>query len=99
MRFDPLGTSVAANALGHTSPCSRSRLRQRLTVAAPTTLVASFGKPKLIVSDNGTEFTSNAIFAVGETDRCRVALHRAGSSHAERHLRGIQRPDAGRTPQ
>ena len=37
--------------------------------------------------------------AVGEADRCRVALHRAGAPHAERHLRGIQRPDAGRTPQ
>jgi Integrase core domain len=36
-------------------------------------LIASRGKPKMIVSDNGTEFTSNAI--LGWADKARVEWH------------------------
>jgi putative transposase len=40
-------------------------------------LLIERGKPKTIVSDNGTEFTSNAIFAWGRRSQCGVALQRA----------------------
>lgn len=41
------------------------------------------GKPGMIVSDNGTEFTSNAILAWSKELPRRVALHRTGKANAE----------------
>ncbi len=38
-----------------------------------TALIAEYGKPKMIVSDNGSEFTSNAILAWA--DKARVEWH------------------------
>ena len=40
----------------------------------------------MIVSDNGTEFTSNAILAWAKEHQDRLALHRAGQADAERLL-------------
>jgi hypothetical protein len=57
------------------------------------------GYPCMVVSDNGTELTSNAMLEVAGGAPCRVALHRAGQAHAER-LRGeLQRTPPGRMPQ
>src|SRR5438105_2640870 len=42
-------------------------------------LMIERGKPKMVVSDNGSELTSNAIL----TWLSRMALHRAGQTHAE----------------
>jgi putative transposase len=36
-------------------------------------LIAERGRPKMIVSDNGSELTSNAM---GRSEPCRMALHR-----------------------
>ena len=41
-----------------------------------TMLVERRGKPRMIVSDNGTEFTSNAVLHWSKEHRVRVALHR-----------------------
>ena len=49
-----------------------------------TTLIERRGKPRMIVSDNGTEFTSNAILALGKEHTGRMALHRARQADAER---------------
>ena len=61
-------------------------------------LIAERGKPGMIVSDNGTELTSNAVLAwCGELG---VEWHyRAGQADAERLLRELQRPDARRAAQ
>lgn len=57
------------------------------------------GYPCMVVSDNGTELTSNAILRWQEDPEGRVALHRTRQTHAER-LRGkLQRPSARRVPQ
>jgi transposase InsO family protein len=48
-----------------------------------TAVIERRGKPRVIVSDNGTEFTSNAILGWGRA-RHRMALHRAGQADAER---------------
>jgi putative transposase len=45
-------------------------------------VIAKRGKPRMIVSDNGSEFTSNAIIAWA--DKAKLALHRARQAHAER---------------
>jgi putative transposase len=50
-----------------------------------------------IVSDNGTEYTSNAILAWADEHRRGLALHRAGQAPAERLQRELQRPPARRT--
>ncbi|MGY4345313.1 transposase InsO family protein [Bradyrhizobium sp. GM7.3] len=42
------------------------------------------GKPRMVVSDNGSELTSNAILVWGRPKPCRMARHRAGQTHAER---------------
>jgi hypothetical protein len=42
------------------------------------------GKPKMIVSDNGSELTSNAILTWADQARVGMTLHCAGQTHAER---------------
>ena len=44
-----------------------------------TMLVERRGKPRMIVSDNGTEFTSNAVLHWSKEHRVRLALHRTTS--------------------
>jgi putative transposase len=57
-----------------------------------TELIARRDKLGMIVSDNGTELTSNAVLAwCGEIG---MALHRTGQADAERPRRELQRPDA-----
>lgn len=63
-----------------------------------TAVIERRGKPQMIVSDNGTEFTSNAILSWTEEQR-RVALHRARQADAERLYRILQRTDARRASQ
>jgi putative transposase len=58
-------------------------------------LMIERGKPSMVVSDNGSELTSNAILAWA--DQSRMALHRAGQTLAERLHRELQRPPQGRT--
>jgi Integrase core domain len=50
-----------------------------------TALIERRGKPGMIVSDNGTEFTCNAMLTWEDQPDCLV-LHRAGKAHAERLL-------------
>ena len=57
-------------------------------------LMIQRGKPKMVVSDNGTELTSNANLGMGGSQPCRMALHSAGQTHAERLHRELQRPAA-----
>ncbi len=54
-----------------------------------TTLIERRGKPGLIVSDHGTEFTSNAMLAWSEEAGV-LALYCARQADAERYLRGLQ---------
>ena len=56
------------------------------------------GYPCLVVSDNGTELTSNAMLK-WQGPQGRLALHRAGQTDAERPGRKLQRPDARGMPQ
>jgi putative transposase len=51
-------------------------------------LMVERDKPKMVVSDNGSELTS------GSQSR-RMALHRTGQAHAECLHRELQRPAAG----
>jgi putative transposase len=62
-------------------------------------LIARRGKPKTILSDNGTELTSNAILGWTEQTPGGMALHRAGQADAERLRREIQWALAGRVPE
>ena len=64
-----------------------------------TRLIERRGKPRMIVSDNGTEFTSNAVLRWSKEHRGRVALHRTRQTDAERLHRIIQRQDARRATQ
>jgi putative transposase len=57
-------------------------------------IIARCGKPGLIVSDHGTEFTSNAMLGWTQSVRVTWHFHRAGQTDAEQHLRSLQRPDA-----
>ena len=63
-----------------------------------TALIEHRGKPGMIVSDNGTEFTSNAVFAwaretgssgipLRQESRCRTASARVQRAHARRASR------------
>lgn len=57
------------------------------------------GYPCMIVSDNGTELTSNAILAWQQQRARRMALHRTRQTDAEWLCRELQRPAARRVPQ
>ncbi len=59
-------------------------------------LITNRGRPSMIVSVNGTEFTSNAI--LGFADRQRIDWH-YGQANPERLHRELQRPAQGRTTQ
>ena len=54
------------------------------------------GRPRMLVSDNGTELTSNAILR-WQQERRWLALHRTGQAHGL--CRELQRPPARRVPQ
>ena len=58
-------------------------------------IIAQRGRPDMIVSDNGTELTSNAVLGWAD-DRRGLALHRPGQAPAERLQRELQRSAAGR---
>ena len=62
-------------------------------------LIARRGKPAMIVSDNGTEMTSRRHAGMGQPDRRRLALHRAGQAAAERLRRELQRQAPRRVPE
>ncbi len=62
-----------------------------------TALISRRGRPAMIVSDNGTEFTSTAILAWAQDHGRRLALHRAGQADPERVCGILQRADARRT--
>ena len=51
---------------------------------------AIFGTTGMIVSDNGTEPTSNTVLAWCGGDRCGMALCRAGKANAKRLRRELQ---------
>jgi transposase InsO family protein len=59
-----------------------------------TDLIARRGKPNMIVSDHGTEFTSNAILAWSKDRRVEWQLHCAGQAHVKRLRRILQWPNA-----
>ncbi len=61
-----------------------------------TALLARRGRPAMIVSDHGSEFTSNAMLGWTGENQIRLALHRARQADAERHLRELQRAHARR---
>jgi putative transposase len=54
-------------------------------------LIAARGKPKMIVSDNGSELTSNAILAWADQGRVEMALYRSRQANAEWLHRELQR--------
>lgn len=54
-----------------------------------TSLIKRLGEPGMIVSDNGTEFTSNAIFAWAEKMPIRWHCIVPGQAHAARKRRGL----------
>jgi len=56
-------------------------------------LIARRGKPGMIVSDNGTELTSNAVLKWSQ-EYCIQAPHRPRKAHAERLQRELQWPHA-----
>jgi hypothetical protein len=58
-----------------------------------TNLIGRRGKPDMIVSDNRTEFTSNATHLI-EGSPCGIALHCTGQADTERLCRELQRADA-----
>jgi len=62
-----------------------------------TDLIARRGKPGMIVSDNGTELTSNAVLEW--CGAARIEWHYTGQAHPECFRRELQRPDAGRIAQ
>src|ERR1700722_2693306 len=57
-------------------------------------IIAWRGKPDLIISDHGTEFTSNAMLAWAQSSGTAWHFHCPGKTDAERDLRGVQRPHA-----
>jgi transposase InsO family protein len=61
-------------------------------------LLVERGKPKMIVSDNGTELTSNAILRWADDHNHRLALHCARQANAECLRRILHRPADGGGP-
>ena len=59
-----------------------------------TALIKRRGKPGMIVSDNGTEFTSNAMFAWAQDNRVVWHFIAPGKAEAERLPREFQRAHA-----
>jgi hypothetical protein len=55
-------------------------------------IIAVRGRPKTIISDNGTELTSIAILAWVGPGTGRLALHRTGQADPERLRRNLQWP-------
>jgi putative transposase len=64
-----------------------------------TGLIGTRGKPGMIVSDNGTEFTSKRHTGLGKGPSGGMALHRTRPTDAERVHRVLQWPDARRASQ
>jgi transposase InsO family protein len=64
-----------------------------------TDLIERRGKPGMIVSDHGTEFTSNAMLGWAEEHRIEWHYIATGQAHAERLHRILQRQDARRAAQ
>ena len=62
-------------------------------------IVAERGKPEMIVSDNGTELTCNAMLKWTKENGRRMALHRAWQAAAERLHGELQRQAEGRVPE
>ena len=62
-------------------------------------IIAPARASAMIVSDNGTELTSQRHPELGGRDRRRLALHRARQAAAERLHRELQRPPARRAAQ
>ena len=57
------------------------------------------GRPRMLVSDNGTEPHLKRYPALAAGTRRWLALHRTGQAHAKRLCRELQRPPARRVPQ
>lgn len=72
MRGAPISAAIPESSIsGH-------RAARKLTA-----LIERRGKPGMIVSDNGTELTSNAIQRGVRREQGRMALHRARKADAE----------------
>ena len=56
-----------------------------------TAIMIRRGRPRTIVSDNGTELTGMAVLTWCQGDRRRLALHRAGKANPERFRRELNR--------
>jgi len=69
---------------------SGARVARELTM-----LITRRGKPGMIVSDNGTELTSNAILILVPGPWDRLAVHRPRQTNAEWLCGILQWPDAG----
>lgn len=63
----------------------------RRVVREFTDLIAERGKPGMIVRNDGTELTSNAVFAWCWEIGGRVASHRPGQADTKRLRRELQR--------
>ena len=71
-------------------------LRRTAWRASSIRIIAWRGKPEAILSDNGTELTSNAILAWADERGVELALYPARQAGAERLRRELQRAAAGR---
>lgn len=67
-------TKACLAAIPDTSPSGKRAVREMRA------LIARRGKPGMIVSDNGAEFTSSAVLGLHPRDEARLALHRTGQA-------------------
>ena len=67
-------TKECLAAIPDTSPSGKRAVREMRA------LIARRGKPGMIVSDNGAEFTSSAVLGLHPRDEARLALHRTGQA-------------------